>query len=299
VKRDSTFPAVLKDADFLGGSFARHTKARPLDDIDIYIPLDGANLFYYMHGTVLPYRVLTDGMLWNPLLTPRWANGSLVSSAKVVNEFTSVLRRKFPQTKVKPSGQAVSVQMTYGETSASNGLGFDVVPCFSLVPQSREGSSFYLIPDGGDQWIRTNPLRDAGIADMLQQNHNRNFRKVVKILKYWNAEELGGKLNSYFIELAIARVLWDKAVRSEPVNPLSYGVALGFWAVQQAALLGSQDPWVPEAPKVQAGIILAGDLLRLKSATDLACGAWEDEKLGKLAAAAAGWKRVFGDKFPD
>src|SRR5437016_8265900 len=47
-ERDSGFPALLKDADFLGGSFARHTKVRPLDDIDIYCPLNGANLFYYI-----------------------------------------------------------------------------------------------------------------------------------------------------------------------------------------------------------------------------------------------------------
>jgi hypothetical protein len=172
-ERDSSFPAVLKDADFLGGSFARHTKVRPLDDIDIYIPLDGANLFYYMHGTMLPYRVLSDDRRWNPLLTPRWANGTLVSPSKVVNEFTSVLRRKFPQTGIKSNGQAVTVQMTYGETSASSGLGFDVVPCFSLVPQGGGGGSFYLIPDGGDKWIRTNPIKDAGVADVLQQSHKK------------------------------------------------------------------------------------------------------------------------------
>jgi hypothetical protein len=63
-ERDPGFPPVLKiaDRDFLGGSFARHTKTWPLDDIDIYLPLDGANLFYYMHGTVLPYTVASDGL---------------------------------------------------------------------------------------------------------------------------------------------------------------------------------------------------------------------------------------------
>jgi hypothetical protein len=131
------------------------------------------------------------------------------------------------------------------------------------------------------------------------KSHNKNFRRVVKIVKYWNAEDLSGKLNSYFIELAIARILWDKAVKSELVTPLSYGVALGFWGVQQAVLRGPQDSWLPDAPKVQAGIILAGDLLRLKLATDLACSAWEDEKANNLASAAAKWKRVFGDKFSD
>jgi hypothetical protein len=69
-ERDSSFPPVLRtsDKDFLGGSFARHTKNRPLDDIDIYLPLDGANLSYFEHGMVTPYTVLSDGLTRNPLL---------------------------------------------------------------------------------------------------------------------------------------------------------------------------------------------------------------------------------------
>ncbi len=133
-KSDPGFPPVLKiaDCDFLGGSFGRHTKVRPLDDIDIYFPLDGANLFYYVQGAVLPYTVASDGLTWNPLLTARWANGNWVSSSKLVEGFAAVLKRRFPQTKVKTSGQAVTVQMTLGASTASDGLGYDVVPCFSL-----------------------------------------------------------------------------------------------------------------------------------------------------------------------
>jgi len=35
-----------EDSDFLGGSFARHTKIWPLDDIDIFFPMDGGTLVY-------------------------------------------------------------------------------------------------------------------------------------------------------------------------------------------------------------------------------------------------------------
>src|SRR5713101_4166860 len=51
-KRDASFPRVLTsaDSDFLGGSFARHTKTWPLDDIDVYIPLDGEYLSYLGWG---------------------------------------------------------------------------------------------------------------------------------------------------------------------------------------------------------------------------------------------------------
>jgi hypothetical protein len=78
-ERDENFPRVLTnvDSDFLGGSFARHTKKWPLDDIDIYAPLDGYNLFYFQNGQTLPYTVRSDGnLIWNPLLSGiRWMNG--------------------------------------------------------------------------------------------------------------------------------------------------------------------------------------------------------------------------------
>jgi hypothetical protein len=297
-QRDQGFPPVLQsaDSDFLGGSFARHTKTRPLDDIDIYLPLDGANLLYIMQNAVLPYTVQTDGLLSNPLLTPRWANGQFVSSAKLIEGFSAVLKRRFPQTNVKPGGQAVSIQMTHGQSSISDGLGYDIVPCFSLTPQLQNDRPFYLMPDGCGGWIRTNPRADAVVADILQDNHNHLFRKVVKLLKYWNTEQLGGTLSSYFVELSVARVYVQRA---EPVPTLSYGVALAFWAVQQAVTQGVQSSWVANAPSVFPGCLSNAHLILLKSDVDLACAAWEDEKARNIVSAAAKWKRVFGDKFGD
>lgn len=292
--RDITFPPVLKGADFLGGSFARHTKVRPLDDIDIYVPLDGSNLFYYEAGRIQPFNVNGENLSWNPLLGQRFAIGGWVSSSKVVSEVCSVLRRRFPQTKIKPDGQSVSLRMAYGQSSTSDGLGFDVVPCFSLSPQTQEGAPFYLIPDGRGGWIRTNPLTDALVADILQETHDKNFRKIVKVVKYWNSEFFNEKLNSYFIELVIARTLWS---RSDSIKSLSFGVALAFWTLQKSALEGAQQSWITNAPAVNPGTLQAGDYLLLKAATDSACAAWDEEKAGRMSSAVMKWKQVFGQQF--
>src|SRR5208283_3587497 len=269
-QRDANFPPILKteDRDFLGGSFARHTKIRPLDDIDVYLPLDGANLYYYFNGVQQPYAVLSDGPMWNPLLTPRWADGQLVSSSKVINEFTTVLRRRFPQTKVKPSGQAINIRMTHGETDSCDGLGYDVVPCFSVRPRQQGELDFYLIPDGNNGWIRTNPRVDAIITERLQKQHNRLFRKVVKLLKYWNAEHLSGKIKPYFIEISIARVFRDKNLKSESVTSLSFGAALAFWGLQQAMAQGVQRSWISNAPPVYPGVLPPWETNQLKTASD-------------------------------
>ncbi|MDP2754374.1 MAG: nucleotidyltransferase [Nitrospirota bacterium] len=159
--RDDAFPRVLliEDNDFLGGSFARHTKIWPLDDIDIYIPLDGHSLFYSEWGMVQPYTVVSDDILTsNPLLKPRWMKGQYISSQKLISEFATVLNRHYPnQTKIKPNRQAVSIRMTHGETNSGDGLGYDVVPCFSMKPHNNTELPFYLMPNGNDGWIRTNP----------------------------------------------------------------------------------------------------------------------------------------------
>ncbi len=70
-QRDSSFPRILSesDADFIGGSFGRHTKVKPLDDIDIYLPLDGKGLFYFRDGVIEDCSVLSDN-------TPHWSRCS-------------------------------------------------------------------------------------------------------------------------------------------------------------------------------------------------------------------------------
>jgi hypothetical protein len=189
--------------------------------------------------------------------------------------------------------------MTHGQTSTTEGLGYDIVPCFSLSPTQQADRPFYLMPDGQGGWMRTNPRLDAVIADLLQDDHSKLFRKVVKILKYWNSEQMNGAISSYFIELSIAKVFLERTAKPESITILSYGVALAFWALQQAVARGAQNSWVANAPPVYPGSLLTSQLAVLKSDSDLACAAWEEEKAGKMISAAAKWKHVFGDKFPD
>ncbi|MFA5143285.1 MAG: hypothetical protein WC522_03840 [Candidatus Omnitrophota bacterium] len=299
-KRDSTFPRVLsiKDDDFLGGSFARHTKIWPLDDIDIYFPLDGFNLSYLQNGYRLPYTVVSDGVLSNnPLLGSRWTIGIYISSSKLVTEFAAVLKRHYPDTKVKPDGQSVAIRMTQGETSDEEGLGYDIVPCFSLQPDNKTESSFYLIPDGKDNWTRTNPRIDTEIAEKLHVANNKTYRKVVKIVKYWNKEKFRSILPSYYIELAIAKGYIQKNKEGENINSLSYGVAVGFWALNEAIKQGGQDSFLPLAPKVYPGQLDEGHKLIIGAAHSVSLQAWDAEKAGNQDQAISHWKRIFGDTF--
>lgn len=300
--RDATFPRILSinDSDFVGGSFARHVKNWPLDDIDIYFPLDGQGLIYTQNGLRLPYAVVSDDVLSNnPLLHPRWMIGSNISSRKLLSEFAGVLRRHYPgETKVRANGQAVSLRMKQGETESGDGLGYDVVPCFFLKPDNPQELPFYLIPDGFDGWIRTNPRYDQQISEQLQKNNEKTFRKVVRLLKYWNTERLFGGLSSYYIELTIARAYLDKNDIGQPVRSVSFGVALGFWALREAVNRGSQMPWIAGAPPIQHGSLTLINQPILWQAQEAARQAWDYEAAGNQAAALKLWADIFGPNFP-
>jgi hypothetical protein len=268
--RDETFPAILAGADFIGGSFGRHTKIWPLDDIDLYFPLDGVNLIYVDDNRCrLPYVLdANQGTFRNPVLGPRWAVGGLVSSSKLIRGFSDLLSRRFPRTRVRPNEQSVSVQMTHGAGEESDGLGYDIVPCFSLSPDAAEDISFYLIPDGRNGWIRTNPKVDNEIADSLQRFHNGHYRAAVKLMKYWNVSRLGGVLGSYYLELALMYRFCALKGSQQPVASLSEAIAISFEALAGAVARGDQQHYIKSAPVVRCAALTDADRVKIKRAHD-------------------------------
>jgi hypothetical protein len=289
----------VNDADFLGGSFARHTKIRPLDDIDLYLPLDGGGLVYSRGGIQLPYDVVSDNQFsGNPLLSSRWMDGSRVSSRKLVVGFAAILRRHYPkETRVYPDDEAVRVRTSIAETQDGNGLGYDVVPCFRLGARSPGSQPFYLIPDGKDSWLRTDPRIDTELARILQENNAGTYRNAVKLIKYWNVERCRSSLGSYYIELAIARMFVKKNAAGEYIHRTGLALALGFWAVDFAVRQGNQQAWLRSGPPVQRGSILPGTELALRSAAVVAISGWQHESRGEMAQAIDCWRAIFGGTF--
>jgi hypothetical protein len=296
--RDTNFPRVLSkiDSDFLGGSFARHTKTWPLDDIDLYVPLDGHNLFYMQNGQRLPYVVQSDGILLrNPLLTERWANGQYVSSAKLLLEFSRVLARHYRGSDVRINGNRVSIRMKQGASADSDGLGYDIVPCFSLKPDRAGEFEVYLIADGYGGWTRTNPRLDADVCEILQAFHNKIYRKVVKLVKYWNETRLVSNISSYYIEFAICTEFLNRKVNNQPFSRITEGLAAAFDALDRAFMAGDQTSWIANAPPIRKPLLTAsqsGLLKFARNASELAC---IYEGLGKDGESREQWRSVFGD----
>ena len=302
--RDSGFPRILQsvDSDFLGGSFDRHVKVWPLDDIDVFFPIDGSGLYYTEHGQQSRFHVRTDNStLLNPLYSDnvsRWTKpDGTISSAKLLSGFKAVLERRYPNTKVAIDGQAINTQFSIDSSNESDGLGFDIVPCFSLFDSYGMEPDIYVIPDGTGGWISTNPRLDKVVSTNLQANNERCHRPSVKLVKYWNKTQLSSKISSYYIELAISRDLESRNARGETVTRISEAVALGFQAVSSALQIGDLQPRIRQAPMVEDGAVTHSEKSAVAAVARIANLALAYENQGDEENAISCWEIVFNDSF--
>jgi hypothetical protein len=294
---DDTFPRILRyaDSDFISGSFARQVKIWPLDDVDLMFPLDGTGMVYSRGGWRLPYTPLSDGVLdVNPLALNcgRWWDGQYLSSRKLINGFAEVLRDHYPTTtRVRRGGEAVTVTL-------ANDLGFDVVPCFSMKPDNPYEQPFYLIPDGKDGWIHTNPRLDKQMSDRLHAANNRTLRRGVKLFKWWVEEFIGGRVASYYAELAIMRAFEWRNSQGRVISSVSMAALVAFRAVRDAINAGNQQPLLQGAPHVEQGDLTQRDMQWLDQDVDNCNSAVLAEQADRIEDAFACWRKVFGNKFP-
>lgn len=302
--RDSGFPRILQseDSDFLGGSFDRHVKVWPLDDIDVFFPIDGSGLSYTERGLQSCFHVRTDdSSLPNPLYADserRWANfDGTLSSEKLLSGFKSVIERRYPKTTVAIDGQAINTQFSIDSNNESDGLGFDVVPCFSLFDSNFIELDIYLIPNGNNGWIATNPRIDKEVSATLQIANNKCHRPAVKLVKYWNKAQLSSKISSYYIELAISRDLENRNANGETVARISHALSLGFQAISIALSNGDLPPRIHQAPMVEDGGITYEEKGTIAAAARFASLALAYENQGDEENAIACWEAVFDDSF--
>lgn len=292
---DSGFPEVLStiDSDFLGGSFARHTKIWPLDDIDLFLPLDGGSLIYTNNGQRLPFTVGTDSG-FTRLDQDRWKTGIYIDSTKVLNGLREGLRDTYPFSTVELDRHCVNIQTTVAATSESEGIGFDVVPCFLLIPDNGS-ATLYLVPNGTGGWIRSNPRKDTQLCAELHEYHHETYRKAVRLVKYWNKTQLHNSFGSYYIELALSKRFQQLKSEGTPYWYTLHAFSTGMETLQNAYSNGPLTPLIPEAPDLPPPnltltqqAILQGDTRNANSAL---FQAFTD---GHVDAALATLNAVFG-----
>ncbi|MDU0440542.1 SMODS domain-containing nucleotidyltransferase [Staphylococcus haemolyticus] len=193
--KEKTFPNLYNDKSIYFGSFARKTKIKELDDIDIMIALSSENGSYVEHLDKIEIIVEDNANILRKLC---FDNSNRLNSRKVINKFIELLN-KIPQyeySDLKRNQEAATLKLS------SYKWNFDIVPCF-FTKKDLNGDTRYLIPDGNGNWKKTDPRIEKNIISDLNQINDGKLLDVVRIIKYWNRNSSAPTMPSYLLEVII------------------------------------------------------------------------------------------------
>lgn len=250
------------DRDFLTGSYARHTKTKPLKDVDIFVVLGADEAHYWREP---PGRVLSA--IRDALTDEYGAHRVAIQRRSVRVDF--------------------GIRLVDDLTGAV--MSFDVTPAFAT-------GRHYEIPDrhAGD-WMPTDPRVHATKATDANDAFDGEWKPVVKMIKKWNEYHDKPIKPSFLIEVMSLDLLNDWA-GSYP-RELKAWFATAVDAVDEAwddpAGLGHP---VSDRMSGDAGLRAAARIA-LKQAEAACTEAINHEQAGRIGAALDTWQDLFGPAF--
>lgn len=248
--------------DFLTGSYGRHTKTKPLKDIDIFF-----------------------------VLGPKEKHRRNEAPSKMLDAFEECLIEKYGSDKVERGRRCVTVEFDkVYQTQDPDGkvLSIDAVPAF-------ETAQHFDIPDDNlGKWIESDPEVHAQQATDKNKALDGKWKPLVKMLKRWNSEAKKPIKPSFLLEV-MAQDLIDAPFSTYPDEIINFfsnaHETIGnVWP--DPAKLG---PAVSDQMD-QARIATAKEALR--NAEKIADRAKRAESLGNISEALSLWRQLFGSYFP-
>lgn len=253
---------------FLTGSYKRHTKTKPLKDIDIF--------FVIKESERSKYRDKVPSV--------------------VIGDFYDALVDKYGTKAVRKQGRSVNVDFGVVVDADDNTdyrvLSVDVVPAFACgddyeIPDTDKGS-----------WIKTNPEIHAAKAVSAHQAYSNEWKGLVRMAKYWNNNPRHGEKPvkpSFLIEVMALECLYGGWQ-----GRFDYELQSFFQTLADRIC----DEWPDPAglgPPISDGM----DQARKQRARTLLQAASREASLainltrqGKNGEALKAWRALFGPKFP-
>ncbi len=194
-EKDDKFPVSFPAIHIAFGSFARRTKIRPLDDIDLMFGLTGQGATY----TILSDRItVTSSGEGSRLHSYRHSGADTVCSVRILNAFKNRLQdiAQYAQADIRRNQEAVTLKLV------SKDWNFDIVPCF-ITSEDAFGRTYYLIPDGNGHWKFTDPRKDRDRVTTINVQNNGNVLNVIRAVKYWQRRLTMPSMSSYLLETLI------------------------------------------------------------------------------------------------
>ncbi|MEP3040743.1 MAG: CBASS oligonucleotide cyclase [Hyphomicrobiales bacterium] len=265
--RDYLVTKFRIDRSFLTGSYARHTKTKPLKDIDIIFVLNDAEKHYRDKAPSV-----------------------------VIDDFCDALVDKYGANAVRK--QSHSVNVDFGVIIDSDDNTDYRVVSVDVVPSFPSGDNFEIPDLDSRQWIKTNPEIHAKKATDAHQAFSREWKGLVRMVKYWNN-------NSRFDEKPIKPSFLIEIMALECL----YGEWQGRFDYEVQGLFATLadrifDEW-PDPASLGPPISNSMDSTRKQRARELLSAAGREagiaidhSRRGRNGEALKAWRALFGPKFP-
>lgn len=193
------------------GSFARRTKCRDLDDVDLMIGIAANGATYYSDDPWDNVRITASRTNEAQIDCTR-ENGYL-NSTQVTNKFKKKLEnvREYSRSEVRRNGEAVILNLKSREWS------FDIVPCF-LTDTEGNGRAYYLIPNESGNWKKTDPIKDKDHVTNTNQNKDGRVLELIRLCKKWNKIKNAKTIPSYLLETMLINYCDSQAELSQWID---------------------------------------------------------------------------------
>lgn len=281
------FPILYELMHIKFGSFARNTKIRPLDDIDLLLVFNaggGTHYESYFENNTHTIKIPEESKNLRKLCN---VDGTL-NSIKVVNKIVSSLNKieHYKNAAIHRRQEAATLSLN------SYDWNFDIVPSFYAT------DNFYLIPDGNGKWKKTDPRIDQQNVTVVNQKHNGKILQLIRILKYWQKRQNMPTISSYLFEVIILSYFDSKDIIKNFIDEN----LRDFWQYLENGIYYS----FPD-PKGFQGELNNLDYetknkisLIAKQSYEKACDAISFEiNDNDMQKSINKWKEIFGNDFPD
>lgn len=282
------FPALYTDKHIHYGSFARRTKIRELDDLDMIVCLSALGCTYFDSATEVTINC-PEGIALRGLCNE---GTNELNSRKVINKFVNHLNEipQYSKADIGRNGSAAVLNLT------SYTWSFDIVPGFFTVPNTA-GKTFYVIPNGQGHWMLTDPRLDQNRVSSINQDHNGIVLAIIRLLKYWNRRATMPSARSYLLECLVLNYFAKKMSPGSKYVDVEFGPLLEH--VYRAILSPVLDPKgiqddinqssTEERYKISERALLDSQKARKARRAEV------DEDHEKSIGI---WGEIFGDAFP-
>jgi len=250
--------------DFLSGSYKRHTKTKPLKDVDVMF-------------------VLGEKEKWRRPKPP----------VEILEAFERCLKKKYTeQGQVEIGRRSVTVVLEknwYPDDHQGKVLSIDAVPAFAL------NGDEYEIPDKiTGEWIKTNPTKHREQATAKNEELDGHWVPLVKMGKGWNRAN-GNLVKPSFLLEVMAEELVESPFSTYPdeVRNFFSGMEANIgrtWADPAGLGPSVSDQMTPER--------IAEARKGLQEAQRKAALAARAEQTGRQGEALRIWREILGDYFP-